>query len=219
METVETIVKETEREVSLRSKAEKMIEQAERAQVNDAASAEAAADLAKWFRVLFKKIEEERDSLVRPLNDHVKMINGRFKGTTEALKRGEGVINKKLLDYVKEQQRIEAEKAEAARKKAEEEALAAALALEAKGNTSAASEILTDVIEAPETVQKVGAVRGDFGSVATVRKVWTFEVVELAKVPVEYLEVIGPKVNAAIRAGERDIPGLRIYEKDSLAVR
>lgn len=218
MET-EIIPKETERELTLRSKADAMILQAERAEITDAASAEKGADLAKWFRVLFKKIEEERTSLVKPLNDHVKMINGRFKSTTSRLEHGQGIIDRKLLAFNKAEEDRRRKEAEEARKAAEEEALRRAIALEAKGEEGAASAVIDDAIVAPAPVQKVGAVRGDFGSVATVRKIWTFEVEDLAKVPVEFLEVVAPKVNAAIKAGERNIPGLRIYEKDSIAVR
>lgn len=50
------------------------------------------------------------------------------------------------------------------------------------------------------------------------QKHWTFEVVDITKVPVLYLDVDTAVVRAAIRDGERDIPGLRIYQEESVRV-
>lgn len=209
----------TEREATLKSKCDTMIEQAERAEIVDAASAEKGADLAKWFRVLFKKFEEERTALVKPLNDHVKMINARFKKTTSKLEQGQAIIDEKLLRWNRAEEERRKREADEARKKAEEEALAKAVALEEAGKADEASAVVNDAASAPAPVQAIGPVRGDLGSVASVRKIWTFEVVDVAKVPAEYVEVKSTAVNAAIRAGVREIPGLRIFEKDSIAVR
>jgi len=55
-------------------------------------------------------------------------------------------------------------------------------------------------------------VRGDY-AVSSLRTTWSFEVLDIAKVPPEFLQVNQPLVNAAIRGqnGRRDIPGLHIF--------
>jgi len=63
-------------------------------------------------------------------------------------------------------------------------------------------------------------IRGDYGSTAYVRKVWTFEVVELDAVPREYMSLDVDVVREAInKDAVRDIPGLRIYQSETLHVR
>lgn len=53
----------------------------------------------------------------------------------------------------------------------------------------------------------------------TVGEVWTFEVLDEAEVPVEFKSVDSSKVNLAIKAGLRDIPGLRIFSQARVTVR
>jgi hypothetical protein len=63
-------------------------------------------------------------------------------------------------------------------------------------------------------------IRGDYGSTAYVRKMWTFEVIELDAVPRDYMSLDVDVVREAItKDGVRDIPGLRIYQSESLHVR
>jgi colicin import membrane protein len=51
------------------------------------------------------------------------------------------------------------------------------------------------------------------------RKVWRATVIDAALVPHQYLVVDQAALNAAVRAGEREIPGVRIEQLDELAVR
>jgi hypothetical protein len=63
-------------------------------------------------------------------------------------------------------------------------------------------------------------IRGEFGSLAYVRKTWTFEVVDLDQVPREYMSLDVEVVrNALSRDGVRQISGLRIYQNETLHVR
>jgi hypothetical protein len=63
-------------------------------------------------------------------------------------------------------------------------------------------------------------IRGDYGSTAYVRKVWTFEVIELDAVPRDYMSLDVEVVREAItKDGVRDISGLRIYQSETLHVR
>lgn len=51
------------------------------------------------------------------------------------------------------------------------------------------------------------------------KKVWKATVVDVGAVPREYLEVDEVKIRAAVRAGVREIPGVRIEQVDQMAVR
>ena len=53
---------------------------------------------------------------------------------------------------------------------------------------------------------------------ATLKQTWTYEVTTLADVPRAFLVPDAAKIRAAIDAGAREIAGLRIFQKDGLAV-
>ena len=52
---------------------------------------------------------------------------------------------------------------------------------------------------------------------ATIKKIKTFEIVDLKKVPIAYLEPNESEIRKAIRDGITVIPGLRIFEKEIVA--
>ena len=63
-------------------------------------------------------------------------------------------------------------------------------------------------------------IRGDYGSTAYIRKVWTFEVIDLDQVPRDYMSLDVEVVREAItKDSVREIPGLRIYQSETLHVR
>jgi hypothetical protein len=69
---------------------------------------------------------------------------------------------------------------------------------------------------APEPLR----IQGDYGATAYVTRSWTFEVVDLDRVPRTYLSLDTEAVRAAItKKGVRDIAGLKIFQSESLRVR
>ena len=66
---------------------------------------------------------------------------------------------------------------------------------------------------------EAGRVRSELGVTAALRQSWDFEIVDERKVPKKYLSVDTAKVRAAIKAGEREIPGLRVYQRTTTIVR
>jgi hypothetical protein len=61
---------------------------------------------------------------------------------------------------------------------------------------------------------------GDYGSTAYVSHSWAFEVIDLDRVPREYMSLDVAVVRDAItRNGVREIPGLRIFQTEALRVR
>ena len=72
----------------------------------------------------------------------------------------------------------------------------------------------------PEVVQPAekAAIRSESGTASTYSR-WTFCLTNIDEVPREYMMVDVQKVNAAIRQGVREIPGLNIYEEKSIRIR
>lgn len=141
-----------------------------------------------------------------------------------------------------EQERIDAERAEAAAaaKKAAEDARAATEKLsETTADDSGAAE--AEALAAAEAAQKAAAdlaakreerpafelaerveakttVQTSRGS-GTRKKRWTAEVVDESLVPREYLVVDQVKLNVAVRAGVREIAGVKIEQQSELAMK
>jgi hypothetical protein len=132
-----------------------------------------------------------------------------------------------------ETRRAAAEAAHRAAAEAEEHRAAAArLAGEAQSleGRSRAAEALRLAEEA--NLQAAGAgeqtmavleptrIHGDYGATAFVRRSWSFEVVNLDRVPREYMSLDVTVVREAItRDGVREISGLRIFQAEALRVR
>jgi len=150
-----------------------------------------------------KKLEKQRVFLVQPLNNHVKDINAAFKDWNIPLLEADCLIRRKMLEFhTLEQKRIEAERAEA--RVAEAQRII-------DGEEEAEEEMML-----PDLPSKT--VRSERGT-TSVRKTWVYEVTDEAQVPREYLIIDEGVITLAIRDGVREIPGIRIYQQESLTVR
>ena len=182
---------------------------------------ETGAELDGHLASAIKKLEAERTGWVKPLNDQVKRINERFKPLKTALEGARATIQNKMLTYRREQQRKADE--EAARiRNLEEEALEAARKLEAEGETEKAEEVLAEAVEAPREVVPVqtGPTKSESGSTSSFITEWGFELLDISKVPTEYLMVDEKKVLNRIKREElRDVPGLRIFSTERMRTR
>ena len=177
--------------------------------INDG-SARSANDLLVFIAEAKKKLEAQRVFLVKPLNDHVKNINTAFKEWTKPLETADSMVRRKVLTFQREQEadRLELERRERERLEAEAESLALL-------NPDEEPEDLPDLPVLPPPSRKI---EGDRGS-TSVRKTWAYEVTSERDVPREYLVIDEGAILLAVRKGARDIPGVRIYQQDSLSVR
>lgn len=192
--------------------------------------------LAKAKRAV-KLYDEKRLDLTRGLKATVKKIEEIFKAKTNPLDEAIAKLSASILKFNKEQEanrlRLAQENAEREKKerikKAQEEAEAAKLTASIFGDDEepeAVAEAEQKVEEVKQEIVKVEPVKAapvrTMSGTSTIRKDWTFDVVsveELAKSRSDLVIENTVAIRQAIRNGERDIPGLRIYQKETLSVR
>ena len=228
-------------------------------QVKDPETMAEATILLGMVNELEAAVETRRVALVKPLNDHVKYINGEFKTIIDPLSRIDELLRGKILAFRRrtqeaidatrrkadedkrnaeeERRRAEAEHAKAAadRARADLDAEFAATPLEGQLALSLAKVAGATAIEA---AQRAGAAdarvvaatstlalaqppprvvsAGDHTVAA--RKRWTFEIIDAAQVPRDFLAINEKAIRIAVRTGAREIPGVRIFEAEELAV-
>ena len=187
--------------------------------IEEESSAEDATALIVTISKLIKEVDAQRTELVKPLNEHVKNINKKFKPISDGLGQIKAEINQRLSSYHVRQQ-AKAQQEAARLKKLEEDAmLEVAAKAEAEGDAEFANEIMAAAADglANRTAEKV-MTRTEAGS-AHMRSTWKFIVENLKEVPFEYLTVDEKAVKAAIKSGERKIQGLKIYNELQTIVR
>lgn len=165
-----------------------------------------AADLAIQVKARLNRIEQLRVEYVKPLNDHVKRINGDFKKAAEPFLAIETSLKGKISAYRMEQERIATE--ERKRLEAERRAEADRIAKE-EGLTR--REALAQ-IEKPVVEAEVKSASTEQGKVVT-KMVWKFEVVNTENVPAEYKVVDEKLIRKAVANGARRIAGVKIWEE------
>ena len=151
------------------------------------------------------QVTAQRTSLVKPLNDHVKAINAMFKPISDRLE--EKVNDWKRAETARIAEQLAREVREAEAKKQE---VADLLGVPI-------DEVHVLSIPAPEApIKRVFAPDGN----AQFSKHWTHEIVDELFIPRQWLMVDEKKLRAAVdhEGGVRNIPGVRIFQEDRLAV-
>lgn len=171
-----------------------MTQQAESIQVTTTEQEEQAYTALTQIKQVIKMIEDKRKEITGPLNDSLKAANTMFKKLNEPFMAADRIIRDKVWDF-RQLQKERAQKELERRQKIQE-------AHVAKGHE-------THEIVAPE-------IKVSQQTITTKR--WIFEVVDVNKVPREYLVLDSVTVNKAIRNGVREINGLSIFQTESLRV-
>lgn len=192
--------------LAIQAESTDLVARAENFQIISEKTASDANTILHWIANAKKALQERMNFFVKPLKDHVKKIEAEFKLVSEPLIRADAIIRCKVVDYrimIEEAARKEEaelrRKAEAKQKKQEEKALA-------KGEAPPPPPPIP-TIEVPKTM----------GGVTTVKN-WTYDVEDIDKVPREYLILDSGAVMRAVREGVREIPGIRIYQKETVKV-
>lgn len=204
-------------------------------------SAGRVADYVKQATACAKALDGSRVAAKEPFLEGGRNVDGFFKRYTDGLgtlkRRVEAKLSIYLRDKADRERRAREEEArqsaEAARK-AEAEAMA--LADAAKVTTAQADAALDTAVQA-QTVARVAEkaaaaapadlarTRGDFGSLATLRREWTFKDMDRAELDLEALrahiptDALEKALRSAIKAGLREIKGATIFENQTATVR
>ena len=152
------------------------------------------------------KIEDKRLSFTKPLNDSLKAINSTFTELKAPLKAALEMVDRKIHSFrQKERERIEVETAKVQAEENKRQKLRDAH--EAKGHKVTENPTLAKPLELTQV------------DPTPVRKDWRWETNLFNQIPREFLQVDEIKVNKAVRDGTRDIPGIRIFQKETLVNR
>lgn len=221
MDNLAVVTEENPVEIRLRATAQELCASAEEVLIFSRPDLSNATDLVKTIKSRYNEIEAERKRLVEPFNTGVKAINGRFKAMTLPLEEAETALKAKMLAFQREEE-----------KRANEEAARIAKVLqEAEAKRLAeqvADETTLDRPELPAAQIAVVApahrptTYGQTGAVSTVKKVWAFELTDIAALAAarpDLVQVDTVRINQEIRGKGGEIPGLRIYENEIMQVR
>lgn len=202
-------------------------------QINDAkieneADKENAVLMLKEISDYKKAIKKQEDELSSDAKKELAEIKAMFLEPKSFLNDAEEIVRGKINHFLNEQKaRMEAE-ALAIKQKAEDEALKQAEELEALKSGAGEYDAVTrkamiEAIEAKQnklidaTAKQAEINQSSANSV--VRKVWAFRLNDLSKVPLQYIQLNETAVRNAIKAGERNIAGLEIFQECQVAIK
>lgn len=181
-----------------------------------------ACEMLKNINVYTKTVKSLKAEEEKPVKSALKEISDKYKNALDFLTEAEKILRSKIADYAE----LKLEKlnliASAAQKTAEEEALRKLDELQALRESAGQYDEVTQAAIISSIDSKVNAVIDNSeikidntlgNSAASFRKYITFKIVDIQKVPAEFLSVDTKAVNTAIRNGIREIPGLEIVEK------
>jgi len=178
-----------------------LVETANEFVVSNQEEATNAGDYLSNIKKLEKQIESKRTEITKPINQSLKTINENFKEAVTPLKEASNTFKTKILAWrIEENERIIKEK-------------------EALIKLTKAAEKTEDkeMIKIVEQIKEPEEIKTTMGNTQT-RKIWRYEIIEFSKVPEGYKEINPVRVNTAIRDGVRDIPGLKIYQEEIIAI-
>ena len=169
-------------------------QQAQTIQIATTEQEEQAYTALTQIKQAIKTIEDKRKEITAPLNASLKAVNAMFRRLSTPFIEADRIVRNKVMDF-RQAQEEKAQKELERRQKIQ-------AAHEAKGHE--VHEITAPKIEVAKT------------TVTTKR--WTFEIVDVNKVPREYLVLDSTTVNKAIQNGAREIDGLHIFQVEGLRV-
>ena len=173
-----------------------------------------AAEFRAELKAFREKAAVSEKEIVAPLKKQYEDARAPYLALRKKIDEVESLLNRRLSEYAaaeNERRRLieqrEREVQLAALKAAQEEAeknadVEAVIALE-----EAQTHVETKPQENKLRSVEIGTAKVSF------RDNWTYEITNAAELPREYLCPDTAKINAAVKAGKREIPGLRIFNQ------
>lgn len=196
--------------------------------LNNEADKDNAVLLLKEIVEYKKAINTQKKELAAPLKAKVKTIEERFKNPLEFLEQADNTLRTKINAYLDLQAKKAQEEAIAKRQLMEDKALEQAEKLEALKNSAGEYDKVTAQALVETINEQQNKIINDTAKAqninlsnanSTVRMVWDFEVVDLSKVPLQYLCLNEKAVREAIKNGIHDIDGLNIFKRAQVAIK
>lgn len=206
----------------------------ERAEITDEDTAGRCSDFLEQINAQIKVVDAARASAKKPYDDGARAVQTLYRpliGVLDAAKnllkaRLQAWLNKKAKALVEERAKAAAEAA--ARQKEADEAMekaAAGTSVEAQVEAQRAAEVAEKAkAEAAYLDQARPRAKGDFGArAASLRTTYKGRIVDIDATFKHYREhrdvvyALYTAVNADIRRGARSIPGVELYEEQSVA--
>lgn len=182
---------------------------------------EPVSDTTKAIRLSIKEIEARRKEITAPLDEAKKKAIAQEKSLTVPMKKIESQLKGKVGDYLDEKQRIqekydrELREAEIAKKEAAKEEIMEQAEMSeselALDDAIKIGEEIEDLKTAPITKITTGHSGAFSGAYRRTIRKW--RLLNIKDVPEELLIVNEKEVNGLVRAGRKDIPGIRIWEE------
>lgn len=196
-------------------------------------------DYIKALTSCTKALEAARVAEKEPFLSASREVDGFFKQFTDGLGKIKATIERRVTVYLTAKAAEERRRREAVEREAREaanKALAEAQAAEA-ANRKAEADVALDRATAAEAVAakaeqavyakpaEMARTRGEMGSLSTLRTTWEAEIIDTAKIPLETIRAFIPRdaiekgVKGFVRAGGRELSGVRIFEQSTAVVR
>jgi len=181
-----------------------------------------SADFVKQLNSHVKAVEDSRKTTKEPVLDLSRAVDAVFKAVSDPLADAKMAVERSMTAYAqqkaREQQEAARRAAEEAAQRAREAAELAALEAEMLGDEAPAETPIAPEIAIPSNAE-ASRITSDHGVTASLRGKWVYEVVNSADVPRHLLMINDAAVKAAIKAGERNVPGLRIFQETKIGIR
>lgn len=186
---------------------------------------------SEWLKLVagteknIKKLEKEKCAPHKAEIDAIKAV---FAKPLELLATAQQIARNKLNAYLMAERKIAEDNARREFADRQKEAQKELRKLDRKEKTADKYDIATanalresiadkrqDIIDKATAPIEIN----QSGENASVRMVWAFEIKDIAQIPSEYLVLNEKAVREAIKAGVREIPGLKIYQKPTVAIK
>lgn len=203
-------------------------EQAKLISITDAVSYDSAVRFLKEVNTKLKNFKSQREKYIKPMKDSIKAIDEKLKEPIKLLEETDTTLREKLNSYLSEVRKREEERLILERKKAEEDAIREIDNLEGiKAQAGEYDEVTQKAIQRTIENKQNKAIEATVldnkinlsTNSASVSMVWDFEVTDKSSLPLEYLKIDEVAIRNAVRNGERNIPGVKIYQKPQLSLR
>jgi len=191
---------------------DQMVEGAKKFVIKDELSRENAVAFAGKAKTIFNEIEKQRKSAIEIPQNYIKSVNNFCNTFKDRLECVEKELKEKIKNY---NIQVEME-----RRKKEEEAKKAAEKFQKELDKEAKKKgFEAPIVPIPFFPKEETKIRTETGTTAYERVDWKFRIIDIEKIPREYLIPDEKKIDKVVKMGIREIPGIEIYQETDIRIR